>query len=104
MAHMAEPPLHQKVDHLLRINCRCYQRSEEIPCKEPCRIQLECEHQCAGSCGLCFSGRLHAACKSDCGRTLVCGHQCTEPCTNQCPPCSRPCENRCMVLQQILRY
>jgi len=82
-------------EYLVFINFRCYQREEEIPCKQACTMKLDCSHECRGSCEACFSGRLHSACNSDCGRTLVCSHQCTEPCTNQCPPCRRPCENRC---------
>ena len=46
-------------------------------CAEPCTKILACEHQCKGTCGGCFNGRVHRACQEDCGRTLVCGHKYT---------------------------
>ena len=73
----------------------CHALSESLPCTKPCDKILSCDHLCAGTCGECMGGRLHAPCKSPCGRTLVCGHQCEEPCTRNCPPCAKPCENSC---------
>lgn len=64
-------------------------------CKEPCRVPLECEHQCRGTCGSCLQGRFHEACKSNCGRTLICGHSCNAPCAKGCPPCQRQCPVVC---------
>ena len=44
-------------------------------CSEPCTASLACHHQCRGTCGACFNGRVHRACQENCGRTLVCGHR-----------------------------
>lgn len=64
-------------------------------CREPCRSALTCEHQCIGTCGSCFQGRLHKRCSERCGRVLVCGHECKEPCAKNCPPCKQECGNEC---------
>ena len=75
-------------------NVYCWEQETRI-CPEPCTDTLDCEHQCAGTCGECLQGRLHKACQSKCGRTLVCSHPCNYPCTKNCPACARPCENAC---------
>lgn len=71
----------------------CHQKDDAL-CPESCDAILGCDHQCTGTCGKCFQGRLHRPCQNDCKRILVCGHACTDTC-NQCPPCTRKCENRC---------
>ena len=75
-------------------NVYCWEQETRI-CLEPCTDMLDCDHQCAGTCGECLQGRLHKACQSNCGRTLVCSHSCNYPCTKNCPACDRPCENAC---------
>uniref|UniRef100_A0A8W8IV13 RZ-type domain-containing protein n=1 Tax=Magallana gigas TaxID=29159 RepID=A0A8W8IV13_MAGGI len=64
-------------------------------CTYPCSEYLSCDHQCRGTCGECFNGKLHVGCKERCNRTLVCGHICPDNCS-KCPSCKRPCENRCV--------
>ena len=64
-------------------------------CTVPCRANLECGHQCPGTCGECRMGRIHKRCRLKCGRVLVCSHACKAACAEPCPPCARPCENRC---------
>ncbi len=64
-------------------------------CSEPCNEQLDCEHTCSGTCGLCYQGRLHMQCNSDCKRVLVCGHKCNFPCSSNCPPCIEKCMTFC---------
>ena len=80
-------------DHSITV--ACYENVESIKCSVPCNTLLKCEHECQGTCGLCFQGRLHIRCKSKCGRTLVCGHICDFPCSAECPPCTAKCSNYC---------
>ena len=90
---------HVHIDKMLscghNANVPCYTKPEEIKCSEPCGEILQCEHQCKGTCGSCYQGRLHIQCSSDCGRDLVCGHICTFPCRAECPPCLNNCKNYC---------
>ena len=44
-------------------------------CREPCKTQLECSHQCRASCGECKQGRIHKSCTEKCSKILVCGHK-----------------------------
>ena len=73
----------------------CSVSEDEFPCTSPCKMQLDCDHECNGTCGLCNRGRLHRACQKNCDRTLSCGHICRFPCTSTCPPCTQPCRNYC---------
>lgn len=65
-------------------------------CKQPCNAKLECDHNCLGSCGDCYQGRIHKTCSENCGVDLVCGHKCKVPCRQICPPCFAPCIYRCI--------
>ena len=67
-----------------------------IDCSFPCGVELECGHNCKGTCGSCRMGRVHKRCNLKCGRILVCSHACRASCTNSCPPCSVSCENKCV--------
>ena len=73
----------------------CSRDPDKVICSEPCKCLLDCEHECAGSCGTCQQGRLHVRCKNKCDRQLVCGHICKFPCTPNCPPCMDECTNYC---------
>ncbi|KAI4470915.1 dna2/nam7 helicase family [Holotrichia oblita] len=64
-------------------------------CKQPCNVKLECGHNCLGSCGACYQGRIHKTCSENCDVDLVCGHKCKVPCRQVCPPCFAPCLYRC---------
>ena len=77
------------------VSVACHENVGSIKCRAPCDTLLKCEHECQGTCGLCFQGRLHIRCKSKCGRTLVCGHICNIPCAAECPPCTAKCSNYC---------
>ncbi len=74
----------------------CYLNPEDVVCSVPCKSLLECQHECSGTCGTCYRGRLHTQCKVKCGRTLICEHICKFPCTPTCPPCTEPCKNFCV--------
>ena len=75
------------------VRVACCTTPEDCPVR--CSAQLECGHQCSGTCGECRMGRIHKRCRSKCGRLLVCSHECQDSCIKACPPCSRNCENRC---------
>ncbi|XP_043566132.1 NFX1-type zinc finger-containing protein 1 isoform X1 [Chiloscyllium plagiosum] len=87
-----------KCNHVQEIDC-CIKEATKIgtcvPCKEKCKMLLDCGHQCPGSCHHCYEGRFHESCKQPCRRLLICSHECLEPCTKECPPCQRRCENVC---------
>ncbi|XP_043946062.1 NFX1-type zinc finger-containing protein 1 [Protopterus annectens] len=70
-----------------------------VKCRTACQTELECGHNCAGSCHRCSEGRFHENCKQPCKQFLICAHKCLEPCTSECPPCGRPCQNRCIHSQ-----
>jgi hypothetical protein len=72
---------------------KCFKQDGECP--SPCKQMLECEHECKGTCGSCFRGKLHKSCNKQCRRPLVCEHLCKDKCSN-CPPCTRRCQNRCV--------
>ena len=78
--------------HDVRIACSA--TPEDCPVR--CSADLECGHQCSGTCGECRLGRIHKRCRSRCARLLVCSHECRASCITACPPCSRKCENRCV--------
>ncbi|XP_078411503.1 NFX1-type zinc finger-containing protein 1 isoform X1 [Cetorhinus maximus] len=87
-----------KCDHIQEVDCYIKEAAKIgrcVPCKEKCRMQLDCSHSCPGSCHRCYEGRFHESCQQPCRRLLICSHECLEPCTNQCPPCQRRCENLC---------
>ena len=75
------------------VTVACSTNPDECPVL--CSAELECGHQCSGTCGECRMGRIHKRCRSKCGRLLVCSHECTDSCIKACSPCSRKCENRC---------
>jgi len=77
--------------HDVRVACS----TSPVDCPVRCSADLECGHQCSGTCGECRMGRIHKRCRSKCGRLLVCSHECTDSCIKACSPCSRKCENRC---------
>ena len=77
------------------VTVECNENVGDIKCLEPCNTLLKCGHECQGTCGACFEGRLHVHCKAKCGRTLVCGHVCDFPCPAECPPCMQRCSNYC---------
>lgn len=66
----------------------------ERECPHPCMALLKCEHFCGGTCGTCFTGRVHVPCMAVCKRILVCGHECKASCRS-CLPCRESCKNRC---------
>ena len=75
------------------VRVACSTTPDECPVR--CSADLDCGHQCSGTCGECRMGRIHKRCRSKCGRLLVCSHECTDSCITACSPCSRKCENRC---------
>ena len=81
--------------HLIKTACNG-QRGE-WPCNRPCDVTLDCGHVCKGTCGSCWSGRVHVACKEKCGRALPgCGHKCRLPCGTECLPCQeKSCGTSC---------
>ncbi|XP_067652457.1 NFX1-type zinc finger-containing protein 1-like [Haliotis asinina] len=79
-----------KCGHSCQVAC-----SQTIVCKIRCDDQLDCGHQCMGTCGACHQGRLHQPCRKKCERKLICGHLCGAFCTEVCPPCRRQCEQKC---------
>ncbi|KAI9558322.1 hypothetical protein GHT06_015075 [Daphnia sinensis] len=92
--------------HHVTLDCKTFHAVNGIPtetqvqshlktCLEPCNATLDCTHQCRGTCGECFNGRVHRACDDKCGRFLVCGHICDVNCGLSCPPCRRTCEYSC---------
>ncbi|CAF2702168.1 unnamed protein product [Rotaria sp. Silwood2] len=86
-------------DHTANIPCRIASSPSQLKrfrCWNPCNTILDCEHQCAGTCDTCHSGRLHMRCQQKCERSLICSHVCKEPCAVNCPPCERECETRCI--------
>ena len=72
----------------------CGKKLYELICNEKCGKQLECGHECKGSCGKCLQGTLHIKCTSKCDRTLPCGHRCEQKCSAECI-CEKKCENIC---------
>lgn len=64
-------------------------------CTTKCSTKLKCEHTCAGSCGKCNQGRIHARCTAKCGVLLICNHECPVPCRQNCRPCTQACEYHC---------
>ena len=77
--------------HDVRVACS----TTPAECPVRCSADLDCGHQCSGTCGECRMGRIHKRCRSKCGRLLVFSHECTDSCIAACSPCSRKCENRC---------
>ena len=73
---------------------KCFKQDGECP--SPCKQMLECEHECKGTCGSCFRGKLHKSCNKQCRRPLVCEHLCKDKICSNCPPCTRRCQNRCV--------
>ncbi|XP_072917712.1 NFX1-type zinc finger-containing protein 1 isoform X1 [Hemitrygon akajei] len=91
-------PITLKCGHVQEVECYIKEAAKIgncVPCKQKCNAILDCDHNCPGSCHLCYEGRFHESCKQPCKRLLICSHECMEPCTNQCPPCQKPCENLC---------
>ena len=84
--------------HLVKELCFHF-ADNNVECPEKCQALLECEHQCAGTCGECYKGRMHVLCRQKCDRQLVCGHTCNFPCASICPPCTKLCNNFCVHSQ-----
>lgn len=88
--------------HKLRIPCSVRDnkdpRSYDIlkHCREACGVTLDCLHACAGSCGRCAQGRIHASCQEPCGALQICGHACESPCRETCRPCLKRCTYACV--------
>ncbi|KAK7114307.1 NFX1-type zinc finger-containing protein 1-like [Littorina saxatilis] len=78
------------------VKSACHTPQGELPCKHPCDASLDCGHQCPGTCGQCWGGRVHVTCKKKCGRVLPgCGHGCQLPCGTVCLPCKSKCQTTC---------
>ncbi|XP_047105810.1 NFX1-type zinc finger-containing protein 1-like [Schistocerca piceifrons] len=95
-------PITPACGHAVEIPCYL-KRSELSPysdellsrCKTACGMTLECGHVCAGTCRVCFQGRLHLPCKEKCVRVQICGHRCNMDCSKICPPCNQECDYQC---------
>ena len=81
--------------HTAKVECHVDEEEGSRRCKHPCEEILKCEHKCAGTCGNCRQGRLHAPCKEKCSRVLICGHPCKSNCARNCPPCFKNCKYTC---------
>ena len=81
--------------HTAKVECHVDEEEGSRKCKHPCGETLKCEHECAGTCGNCRQGRLHAPCKEKCSRVLICGHPCKSNCARNCPSCSEECKYAC---------
>ncbi|KAL3859446.1 hypothetical protein ACJMK2_009666 [Sinanodonta woodiana] len=79
--------------HVVQIPC--FKSTKDISCSMPCGKKLPCSHQCAGTCGECFGGKLHRGCDANCDRFHSCGHRCESKCSSICPPCSKRCRYSC---------
>ena len=75
-------------------NVKCFEKHRSQVCREPCGMELQCEHRCGGTCSECDGARLHKPCGEKCGRRLQCGHVCRERCGLPCL-CSRHCQTAC---------
>jgi len=73
----------------------CHQNVSDFQCPTLCTQLHDCGHECSGTCGQCFGGKIHEKCKGSCGKVLPCGHKCTYPCSDVCPPCSQKCQWKC---------
>ncbi|CAF2465989.1 unnamed protein product [Rotaria sp. Silwood2] len=85
--------------HFVRVPCRIISSPSELQrfsCPNPCNTMLACKHKCTGTCGSCYTGRLHIPCQQKCERSLICSHVCKATCAANCPPCLRNCETRCV--------
>ena len=73
----------------------CSDGDQSRPCKETCRVELECGHICEQVCGDCRSSG--HSCNSGCGTKSSCGHTCGFDCHPfvGCPPCQQPCQQKC---------
>ena len=76
----------------------CHTPFETLLCKHSCGVTLDCGHVCKGTCGTCWSGRVHVECKEKCGRELPgCGHKCRLPCGTECLLClEKSCGTSCL--------
>ncbi|KAK4120587.1 hypothetical protein N657DRAFT_658274 [Parathielavia appendiculata] len=85
----------------------CYQdvTSKFFRCPALCTEDLNCGHQCPGTCGRCRAqddqGKIsfqHQQCNTTCGRPYgACDHRCSKPCHEGtgCAICSKRCEVEC---------
>ncbi|KAL3859443.1 hypothetical protein ACJMK2_009663 [Sinanodonta woodiana] len=80
--------------HVVKIPCNASR--DDISCSVPCGKELPCSHQCSGTCGKCFGGKLHHGCDVKCDRFHSCGHRCESKCSSLCPPCSKLCRFTCL--------
>ena len=78
------------------VTAKCCDDPGTIPCPQPCGTELNCKHQCSGTCGECHEGRLHRSCTGTCNKVLPCGHHCSHNCSEICPPCNRQCDWICL--------
>ncbi|XP_050404013.2 NFX1-type zinc finger-containing protein 1 [Patella vulgata] len=81
----------ERCGHKIIIPCH---EKDSSKCNHLCGETLKCGHDCKGTCGDCYKGKLHMPCQERCGRTLICGHICLDACS-VCPPCYQSCINKC---------
>ena len=75
----------------------CADSSDLPPCSYQCQQVLACGHPCVGTCGKCFTGRLHMVCSRNIKIVLPCGHFCHMKCNEQYGRyhCKAKCEFSC---------
>ena len=75
----------------------CADKTELSLCLYPCQRVLACGHLCPGTCGKCFTGRLHMACSRSLTLMLPCGHSSNMRCNEQYSDyhCKAKCEFSC---------
>ncbi|KAK4101149.1 hypothetical protein N658DRAFT_426189 [Parathielavia hyrcaniae] len=91
--------------HTVSVPCHTDVASKLFRCSTTCTENLECGHQCPGTCGRCRKeddgGKVsfkHQQCSTPCGRAYgTCNHRCSKPCHEGmgCGTCSETCEVRC---------
>ncbi|GBB88387.1 hypothetical protein RclHR1_14960002 [Rhizophagus clarus] len=98
----------------------CFEPVNNVKCKEICKKQLECGHDCLNECFECqnhskpqedseneemetdiitpIERTRHGKCQTKCSRYLFCGHKCRSDCheRSDCPPCKNLCGVICM--------
>ncbi|RIA89999.1 hypothetical protein C1645_805971 [Glomus cerebriforme] len=100
-------------EHFKVINCT--ESVDKVNCREKCRKQLNCGHECLNECFKCqehstrhrreeetdiiipIERTRHGKCKGTCNKLLFCGHLCREICHEggECPPCRNRCAISC---------
>ena len=72
-------------------NFKCGDINEICSCTEKCSETLKCGHKCSGTCGECYTKRIHPPCEYDIQVNRFCGHFASLPCYGLTDQCKKPC-------------